>query len=65
MESHLLPPAFYGGRGKENMNKDKDELHKDKECIFCTKFFECDGKPRGTRCINFEEEVKEDGMDKN
>lgn len=31
------------------------ELIKDKECVSCTKFFDCKGKPRGTNCINYEE----------
>ena len=28
---------------------------KDRECIYCTKFYECNGKPAAeTTCINFE-----------
>ena len=39
-----------------------DELKKDRECIHCEKFFECEGKPEGVeRCINFTERKKEDG----
>ena len=32
-----------------------DKLTKDRECIKCKHFFDCAGKPKGARCINFEE----------
>lgn len=31
------------------------KLVKDRKCIYCKKFFECKGKPRGVNCILFEE----------
>lgn len=37
------------------------ELVKDRECIHCEKFFDCQGKPRGSICVNFEERKKDDG----
>lgn len=38
------------------------ELVKDRECLHCRRFFDCKGKPKGTRnCINYEERKKEDG----
>ena len=37
-------------------------LIKDKECIHCNKFFDCMGKPKGTRdCVNYEERKKDNG----
>ena len=39
------------------------ELVKDRECIHCEKFFDCDGKPRGTLCVNLVER-KDDKWDK-
>ena len=39
-----------------------DELKKDRECIHCEKFFECEGKPKEVKqCINFTERKKENG----
>lgn len=35
------------------MNENK--LVKDRECIKCKHFFDCAGKPKGARCIKFEE----------
>lgn len=31
-------------------------LVKDRDCIHCKKMFDCKGKPRGTLCVNKEEE---------
>ncbi len=37
------------------------DLVKDRECIHCQKFFECEGKPRGAgACVNLEERKKEE-----
>ena len=36
--------------------KRMDKPKKDRECIRCEKFFECEGKPQDVkRCINFTE----------
>jgi len=36
--------------------KEPAKVIKDKECMKCTKFFECQGKPETTKdCINFVE----------
>ena len=40
------------------------ELVKDRECIHCEKFFECQGKPRGSNCVNLVERKKDDGRSK-
>lgn len=40
------------------------ELVKDRECIHCEKFFECDGKPRGKLCVNFKERKDGNGRSK-
>lgn len=38
--------------------KDK-EAKKDKECIHCTKFFDCSGKPKNVKhCLQFNERGK-------
>lgn len=38
------------------------ELKKNRECIQCEKFFECEGKPKDVkRCINFKERKREHG----
>lgn len=38
------------------------ELIKDRDCLKCKKFFDCEGKPRGNKnCLNFEERKKERG----
>lgn len=35
-------------------------LKKDKECLHCSKFFECEGKPKDVKeCLQFEERKKE------
>jgi hypothetical protein len=39
---------------------DAVKLIKDKECIHCRKFFECNGKPKNKPCVNLEE-IKKDG----
>jgi hypothetical protein len=31
---------------------------KDKECIYCEKFFECKGKDTKNPCVNFEDRRK-------
>jgi hypothetical protein len=37
-----------------------EKLLKDKECLHCEKFFDCQGKPKGTKeCLQFEERKKE------
>lgn len=41
-----------------------DILVKDKECIHCEKFFECEGHKKGSLCINFKER-KKDGKRRN
>ena len=44
------------------MEQEKKTLKKDRECIHCEKFFDCPGKPEGTReCLNFVERKTEDG----
>lgn len=36
-----------------------EELKKDKECLHCEKFFDCNGKPKEVKgCLNFEERKK-------
>lgn len=42
-------------KGAYFMIEKQEEQVKDRECLKCKKFFDCKGKPRGTRCINFEE----------
>lgn len=40
----------------EDNKNGKPDLVKDKECIYCQKFYECKGKRRGVdNCINFEQ----------
>lgn len=34
-------------------------MTKDRECIKCKHFFDCAGKPKGARCIKFEERKEE------
>lgn len=42
--------------------EEQKTLKKDKECIRCERFFDCDGKPVGTHeCIRFKERKSEDG----
>ena len=37
-------------------------LKKDRECIYCEKFFDCPGKPKDVKqCINFKERKDENG----
>ena len=43
------------------MNENK--LVKDRECIKCKHFFDCAGKPKGARCIKFEERQGKDDKD--
>lgn len=39
-----------------------EERKKDRECVQCTKFFECEGKPKEVkRCIAFQERKKQNG----
>lgn len=34
---------------------DKDgRLVKDRECIYCSKFYNCKGKPKGIACVMYE-----------
>jgi hypothetical protein len=38
------------------------KLTKNRECIRCDKFFECDGKPKEVvRCVNFVERKQKNG----
>lgn len=40
----------------------EDVRKKDRECIRCENFFDCEGKPEGVkRCINFKERKRENG----
>jgi len=32
---------------------DKEKLIKDTECIHCARFFDCEGKPKGSECLHF------------
>jgi len=42
------------------------ELKKDRECIRCEKFFDCNGKPKGVKlCVNFTERKDRNGREKN
>ena len=41
------------------------DLVKDRECIYCGRFFECNGKPRGSLCVSYEERKEENGREKN
>lgn len=37
-----------------------EDLKKDRECLHCGKFFECEGKPKDVKeCLQFEERKKE------
>ena len=38
-------------------------MAKDKECLQCTKFFNCTGKEKGKACLHFKprKEVKKEG----
>ena len=48
------------------MKKNDERIVKDKECIHCEKFFECDGKPAKVKlCVNFVGRKEEDGREKN
>lgn len=39
------------------------KTHKDRECLHCIRFFECEGKPLETKtCVRFQER---DGMNGN
>ena len=39
-----------------------EERKKDRECIYCAKFFECKGKPPNVKqCVSFEERKNKDG----
>ena len=40
----------------------EEKPRKDRECIHCSKFFECDGKPKEVKsCINFSERKEDVG----
>ena len=44
------------------MKKNDERIVKDKECIHCEKFFDCEGKPAKVKaCLNFTERKDEDG----
>lgn len=51
---------FYATCTRNPLNKKKVEVIKDRECVSCTKLFDCKGKPRGVTCVNYEER-KRDG----
>ena len=56
--------ADEGGRKsvRKVLKKDDERITKDKECIHCEKFFECDGKPAKVKlCVNFVGRKEEDG----
>lgn len=41
---------------REEKARKIDGLYKDRECLHCEKFFDCDGKRRGVdSCLNFQE----------
>ena len=42
--------------------EDKEERHKGRECIYCKKRFECEGKPDNRPCLRIE--VENDGTGK-
>lgn len=45
-------------------NNNHSELKKDRECLHCKNFWDCEGKPRSTeRCINFNEREELKGSD--
>ena len=45
-------------------NNNHRELKKDRECLHCKNFWDCEGKPRSTeRCINFNEREELKGSD--
>lgn len=61
-------------QGRKNEREEKgrvemEKLLKDRECIHCAKFFECEGKPKEVKyCINYAERKNKDGrceMDQN
>lgn len=40
---------------------DNNKLVKDRECIHCKKFFECEGKPeKDKQCLQYEERKEDD-----
>jgi hypothetical protein len=45
---------------KKEKQQKKAEVVKDRECVSCSKIFDCKGKPRGVRCINYDKR-KNDG----
>lgn len=46
----------------EELNRQQNNLVKDRECLHCEKFFDCNGKPRDIKqCVNFTERKKKDG----
>lgn len=39
--------------------EEKEKIQKDKKCIHCERFFDCDGKPKNVEnCIFFKERRK-------
>ena len=50
---------MYKERWKNEMG---DKHKKDRECLHCEKFFECQGKPKEVnQCLNFKERKEQDG----
>lgn len=37
---------------------EENHLRKDRECIHCENFFECAGKPKNEKCLNYKERKK-------
>ena len=35
------------------------DVIKDKECIKCKRLFNCNGKPRGIKCLHYKERASE------
>ena len=53
-------PHFHTCTRNPRNNKKEEPLIKDRECVSCTKLFDCKGKRRGIQCLNYEER-KRDG----
>ena len=44
--------------------EESKNLKKDRECLHCTEFWECEGKPEGVKsCLNFNERPELNGSD--
>lgn len=50
---------MFNERWKKEMG---DKHKKDRECLHCEKFFECEGKPKDVKqCLRFTERKEQDG----